>query len=173
MSDPTNEQSRVLAIDPTSRGFGFVVFEGPQRLIDWGVAHVRSAKHTRSLERIEALLDRYTPAVVVVEDNSSEASRRCARVRELLSGIIELASSKKVRCQRFSRRAVKGVFSECRAVTKDQIATVIAWRFPELAPRLPPARKPWMSEDERMSIFDATALSLTFFHFRSKRKGPQ
>ena len=36
-------------------------------------------------------------------------------------------------------------------------------RFPELAPRLPRSRKPWMSEDYRMSIFDAVALALTFF----------
>jgi hypothetical protein len=34
---------------------------------------------------------------------------------------------------------------------------------PELAPRLSRFRKPWMSEDYRMSIFDAVALALTFF----------
>jgi hypothetical protein len=30
---------------------------------------------------------------------------------------------------------------------------VIAARFPELAARLPPERKRWMSEDPRMAIF--------------------
>ena len=25
----------VLAIDPSTRGFGFAVFEGPNQLIDW------------------------------------------------------------------------------------------------------------------------------------------
>jgi len=29
--------------------------------------------------------------------------------------------------------------------------------------RLPRLRKPWMSEDYRMSIFDAVALALTIF----------
>ena len=49
---------------------------------------------------------------------------------------------------------------------KQEIAIAIAERFPELAPRLPRSRKPWMSEDYRMSIFDAVALALTFFfHF--------
>ena len=33
----------------------------------------------------------------------------------------------------------------------------MANHFPELAPRLPRFRKPWMSEDYRMSIFDAIA----------------
>ena len=46
---------------------------------------------------------------------------------------------------------------------KQEIAIAIAERFPELAPRLPRFRKPWMSEDYRMSIFDAVALALTFF----------
>jgi len=49
------------------------------------------------------------------------------------------------------------------ATTKQEIAIAIAERFPELAPRLPRFRKPWMSEDYRMSIFDAVALALTFF----------
>ena len=58
------------------------------------------------------------------------------------------------------------------ATTKQEIAIAIAERFPELAPRLPRSRKPWMSEDYRMSIFDAVALALTFFFkFKNKRDG--
>jgi hypothetical protein len=47
--------------------------------------------------------------------------------------------------------------------TKHQIAVVIAGKFPELAPRLPPVRKPWMTEDARMAIFDAVALALAHY----------
>jgi hypothetical protein len=39
----------------------------------------------------------------------------------------------------------------------------IAKRFPELALRLPRFRKPWMSEDYRMSIFDAAGFALAFY----------
>jgi hypothetical protein len=49
------------------------------------------------------------------------------------------------------------------ASSKQEIAAAIANRFPELAPRLPRFRKPWMSEDYRMSIFDAVALGLIYF----------
>jgi len=52
---------------------------------------------------------------------------------------------------------------------KNRIAGVIAERLPELAPWQPPFRKPWMSEDERMSIFDAVAFALTFFYFTNKQ----
>ena len=42
--------------------------------------------------------------------------------------------------------------------TKHMLAEIIAKRFPEeLGSRLPPKRKPWMSEDFRMNIFDAVA----------------
>ena len=35
-------------------------------------------------------------------------------------------------------------------------------RFPELTPYLPPERKPWISEDLRIAIFDAAAFALAF-----------
>jgi hypothetical protein len=47
--------------------------------------------------------------------------------------------------------------------TKHALAEIMAERFPdELGSRLPPKRKPWMSEDSRMNIFDAAALALVF-----------
>ena len=33
----------------------------------------------------------------------------------------------------------------------------------------PPPRKPWMSEDRRMGLFDAAALALVFFQSFDKR----
>ncbi len=47
------------------------------------------------------------------------------------------------------------------------MARAIAEQFPELVPRVPPVRKPWMSEDYRMSMFDAVGLGLTFFYFKN------
>jgi len=37
--------------------------------------------------------------------------------------------------------------------------------------RLPRFRKPWMSEDYRMSIFDAVALAIAFFQFQKGKRG--
>jgi hypothetical protein len=46
--------------------------------------------------------------------------------------------------------------------TKHDVAKVLAQKFPEeLGDRLPPKRKPWMSEDYRMDIFGAVALGIT------------
>jgi Holliday junction resolvasome RuvABC endonuclease subunit len=77
---------------------------------------------------------------------------------------------REVKVRSFSRAKVKQAFSESGASNKHEIATTIAGRFPELAPRLPRFRKPWMSEDYRMSIFDAVALGVTFFHVPTSGK---
>ena len=55
----------MLAVDPTSRGFGFAVLEGPQDLIDWGVKQVRARKTSRSLKAIQELMQRYRPEMIV------------------------------------------------------------------------------------------------------------
>jgi len=161
---PSHVQAkRVLAVDPTSRGFGFVILEGPEILIDWGVKQIRTRKHRRCLERIEELIERYEPDVIVLEDCAAKRSRRCQRVCTLIQGIRALAACNKVPTRCFSRLRVRQVFSEQDASTKHEIATAIARQLPELKPHLPPVRKPWMSEDERMAIFDAVALALTYY----------
>jgi RNase H-fold protein (predicted Holliday junction resolvase) len=158
---------RVLAIDPSTRGFGFAVLEGPNRLIDWGVKETKKNKNARSLKLIEDLIDRYQPNLIVVEDYAGKGSRRCRRIQGLINDISKLAMTRKVKVRSVSRLKVKQVFSESDASNKYEIALDIAKRFPELAPRLPRFRKPWMSEDYRMSIFDAVALGLTFFSLQN------
>ena len=45
--------------------------------------------------------------------------------------------------------------------TKHDIAEYLANRFPEeLGTRMPPKRRPWMSEDHRMPMFEAVALTV-------------
>ena len=172
MSRAYRKDIRVLAIDPSTRGFGFAVLEGPERLVDWGVKETKVNKNAKSLTLIDDLIERYDPNVVVVEDYEGKGSRRCRRIQALIDDISKLAKKRQVKVRSFSRAKVKQTFSESGAVNKYEIATAIAKRFPELVPRLPRFRKPWMSEDYRMSIFDAVALVLTFFfQFKNKQDG--
>lgn len=170
MSRAYTKDIRVLAIDPSTRGFGFAVLEGPNRLIDWGVKETKTDKKRRSLKLVEDLLEHYQPSVIVVEDYEGKGSCRCQRVGELINDISKLAARRKIRVRSFARAKVKQVFSESGASNKYEIAQAIAKRFPELAPRLPRVRKPWMSEDYRMSIFDAAAFGLAFFCVDNKPK---
>src|SRR5882762_9400337 len=94
--------TRILAIDPSTRGFGFVVLEGPSRLIDWGVKETKTDKNKRSLKLIANLIEQYGPAAIVVEDYAGKGSRRCRRAAELIDGISTLALNG-VKVKRFSR----------------------------------------------------------------------
>lgn len=152
-------EPRVLAIDPTGRGFGFAVLEGTERLIDWGV----KGRNGHALELARALIERYEPDVLVFEDLKAAKPRRSARARRLLKSVSVLAGCRKIPVRRFSRLRVRATFLQVNASTKHQIATVIADHLPILSLQLPPVRKAWMAEDYRMSIFDAVALALTFF----------
>jgi Holliday junction resolvasome RuvABC endonuclease subunit len=169
MSD-TSKEVRVLAIDPTTRGFAFAVMEGPHRLIDWGVKSVRPAKEDRCLAGVAAQIQFFAPMVLVLENTTGRGSRRCARVRRLIEAIRVAAGEAGMRTRLVSRREVKAAFAPSAGSTKHQVALAIAQQLPELTGRVPPRRKPWMSEDERMNIFDAVALALTFFHLREKRR---
>lgn len=159
------ENIRILAIDPTTRGFGFSVMEGKDYLIDWGVKEGRANdKDTHCLNNISELIDRYMPDVIVLEDFNGMGSKRCHRIQTLIMKIIELCKAKNIKTHSFSRSKIKEVFALHGAVTKHEIAQTIAGDFPELASRLPPPRKCYMSEDYRMSIFDAMSLALTYFY---------
>lgn len=154
---------RVLGIDPYSRGFGFAVLKGPDRLVDWGIKECRGDKNSECLEETERLIDYYRPDVIAIEDCSHKGSRRCHRVRELIQSIFKLALARRIKVKTVSMAKVKDRFSEVGAQTKHEIATAIARRFPELRTYLPRKRECYMSEDPRMSVFDSIAYSLYLY----------
>jgi hypothetical protein len=81
----------------------------------------------------------------------------------LIRLVVREASRAEIRLCKISRADVTAEFSSLGGRTKYEIAKLIAQRFPELAPSLPPERKPWMSEHLTMAIFDAAAFALAFF----------
>ena len=162
MNHSSNKPDRILAIAPSTRGFGFAVLEG-DALIDWGVKSVKGDKNAESLKRVNELIECYLPAVLVLP-NISNQSRRSERIRELSQKIIVMSKTHEVRVVTRSRKQVSEALSADRALTKHEIAEILAKRFPdELGARLPPKRQPWMSEDSRMDTFGAVAMGVTFF----------
>lgn len=155
----------MLAIDPTPRGFGFAVFEGNQ-LIDWGLCQVGKEKNANVLKRASRLHRRFQPDLLVLEDHRARGSRRRNRIQHLLARIAALAASNKSPVALISATTVRRTFRKFDARNKDQIAAKITEWFPELRPRLPKPRKPWMSEDERMGIFDAAALVVSMLDLK-------
>jgi hypothetical protein len=153
--------TRILAISPSSRGFGFAVLEDQATLVDWGVKSVKGDKNVACLKQTDAMCVLYHPALLVLEDASAKGSKRAPRIRKLIPQLVKLAKDRKIRTKVLPRRKVREFFFGVDAVTKFDLAVFLSERFPEeLASKLPPERKPWMSEDARLDIFEAVALAL-------------
>jgi hypothetical protein len=152
----------VLAIHPTTRGFGFVVFEGRQT-IDWGFKTALRDKNRKIVAKIAELMAWYTPDVLVLENALGPTSRRRQRIRHLHPKIVELAKARKIPVRQFTRSDIRAAFERRNASTRYQIAETVSRELPDLAPWLPPPKKIWMSEHRWLGIFDAASLGLTFF----------
>jgi hypothetical protein len=152
----TSTCKRILAFDVRARRFGFAVFEGPDELLDWGVKSFRhgvNAVKVPACQKVATLLSEFQPNLIVT-------AKFPARQNAWLTGTIRrLARKQNIPVRMVSRATVRKRFPG-QGRNKYAIAMVVSDRFPELADRVPPKRKPWQSEDYRMSIFDATALGL-------------
>ena len=150
---------RVLAVDPYSRGVGFAVLEGQASLIDWGLRTTGRADNAKAAGVIDKLIERFRPDVLVLEDWDSDGARRCARVQRLLDRIAADEGTR-VLVRLVTRREIRAIGPLPQTGTKRGRACFLAERFPELQAFLPPVRKPWMPEDDRMSIFDALSFAV-------------
>lgn len=169
MMEARDRELRVLSIDPHPRGFGYAVFEGTARLVDWGTKDIRKDKERVTLRKIGQLVRLCQPMVLVVEDCAHASSRRNPRVRRLTERILVAAQEFGIQGRAVPLAAVYRMFVRSGAGTKYEIASALVRAFPELMVRLPPKRKPWQSEDSRMSIFDAVALGLAYFGRQASR----
>ncbi len=162
-----NKQLRILAIAPTTRGFGFAVLEGRETLVDWGVKRIEGDKNAQSLAMVKKLIAQYRPGVMVLQDTFVKNSHRAPRIKALSKRIIALAAKRNVSVKLFRFEKVRKIFFADGKGTKHALAEIIAKRFPgELGSCLPPKRRAWTSEDSRMDTFDAVALALVFRHER-------
>lgn len=168
--DPSTK--RVLTLDPTSQGLGFAVLEGPTLLIDWGGRTTASANAAAVVEQVTDMLRHYRIDVLVVEDCTDLRSRRGRRACALIEALSHAADEMGIVSIRISITAVHRLFGGDEPTNKDEIARAIAEHFPELAPRLPPKRKVWMTEPTRMAIFDAVAFGLTYYYESSGAVSP-
>lgn len=159
---------RVLAVDLSTRGFGYAIFEGRAQLVDWGTKDIRKNKEQVTLVKIEELLRRFEPDVLIVEDCSHVSSRRNQRITLLIGRMLAKARALGIEGRALPLALVYRQFAKYGARNKQEIASALAQRFAALAPRVPPKRKPWQSEDSRMSIFDAAALGYTYLARRRR-----
>lgn len=159
----------VMAVFPNARGIAYVVFEGPQSPVDWGMSDPRGdTRKDKAVRYVANLLDRYSPEIVVLRDRMGmPASPR--RLYKLLEALEKLTDAKAVPSTSLSRPQVREAFASLGSPTRYEIVKAIARHIPHFEPYVPPVRKIWKTEDRRMGLFDAIALALTFYHDQERR----
>ena len=134
-------EKRILAIDLRSRSFGFAVFEGPTRILDWGVKSFRqginAVKIPASL-KFAGLVDEFSPSTIVLRKHNSETKKRA----DIRNALMREATKRRISIRLLSRNGVKNAFPDCNR-NKYTIAAALVEQLPELAPRLPSLRKIW------------------------------
>lgn len=158
MNQPFFSGLRILAVDPASRGLGYVVLESRDTLIDWGFRNARGNKDAQRIAYVGMLLSRYKPDVLILEDYGG--TQRSPRIQKLTDAFANVARDWGTQIHRIPRKTIRATFS---LTNKYDIAAVLTMHFPELKPLCPPRRKIWKSEDPRINIFDALALARASF----------
>ena len=163
-------ESRLLAIDPTSRGFGFVILEqDPSFLLDWGVAHCRDYLKVDCLKRIEKLISYFQPTDLLVEDSCPIPRSRCHKLRQFIRKFKAVAKKQGLTVHVLPSATVRATFAAEGARNQEQRAAAITRLFPELRYRLPPHRDTWMTEDYWMTVFDCLTLITAFLKIKRSK----
>ena len=164
--DPKSHEWRILAIALRSRRFGFAVFEGPIRLLNWGMVFYplnNGVQQKAASKRVASLLTLSVPSVVVVGQTRLLNVSDGSGVRPILRSIRREASSRLIPVCLMKKTEVGEVFRLVHAESKHEIASMLAQMFPELLCKLPPERKIWESEHPIMTMFDAVALGFAYW----------
>jgi len=153
----------VLGLHPSSRGFGWILFDGPNSAFDWGIADVPSHRNSKVLARVVRLIKKYQPKILVLEAVDGNDTRRAARIRKLSHSIAERAEKLGIGVRFYSRDEIRQTFAADNATTREQIAAAVAKQIDVLAPRLPRSRKIWEAENPSLALFCAAASVLTHY----------
>ena len=151
-----------FALHASARGFSYVVFSGPFSPHDWGTVGAKGDKNSACLHKLEKLLDRYSPEVLVLEEARSVANRS-DRIARLYKSIAAICAAHSIDLAVYRLQDIKGCFRSVGANTRQEIAEAVARQLPALDHRVPKPRAQWQSESRRMPMFCAAALALTHY----------
>lgn len=164
---------RLLALEIRPRKFGFVVFAGPTRVLDWGVRCAVKRDAPRQLiagKAVRSLLDLHEPSAVVVRVTDRTSKREEVAVRAVAKAIRAEARRRSIEWRTIHAREVKRLFAQYGCKNKQQAASLIGEWSEELSWKVPRERKAWQAESYHACIFDAAAAGIAFFHASEPHK---
>lgn len=150
----------VLAVHPTSSGFGWAVFDQSGELLEWSIASAKQGRKHQLADRFQKLLTRFAPSVLVLEAHEGE---RADRIVKLYRVFACAAADAGARGYTYDREAVAAALDIPARSSRYDVARTVAELLPELSHRIPRKQTGGRSEDPRQSLFAAAALALTYF----------
>src|SRR4051794_36583226 len=128
MKNASSSGIRILAIAPSTRGFGFAILEGDKVLVDWGAKFIQRDTSVAAVSIIKRLMVHYEPTIIALK-TTRKANIDKSRTRMLTDSVIQLASTCGIRLATFSRQQiVKAYFCSDRK-TKYDVAQTVAREF--------------------------------------------
>src|ERR1035437_7239380 len=128
--------------------------EGPDKLVACGNKAILRDKNAKALAWVNRFLQFYQPDVLVLPNVMAADTRRAIRIKTLHRKIVAWAGKQELTLRLVSVTQVRTQLLGAAIGTTFAVARSLAEQFPpELGPRLPPKRRPWMIEDPRMDIF--------------------
>ena len=163
----STDYTHILALDVRHSRLGYALFEGPNRLLDWGISRV--PPHCTDIvawttRRVKALLRDSSPDVIVVKRPIGQSRTINRSTSPILNSILETIQTQKVPLYFLEIEDVRAEFRAFEVRSKDDVASVLVQIFPDLLGRLPPKRKKWQSEPHRMILFDAISVGFAYWN---------
>ena len=152
-----SKSERVLALEIRSQRIGYVLFEDPKRLLDWGVMY-DTKKPAKVIRKIRRLCRIFKPHIICYEKKKNMAGPCRSLVQLMYENSKDINIS--MHClphERFGKKTNTGR-------NKYERAQILASSFPEIAEHLPPVRKPWDKEPVKILVFDAAAVGIAYFN---------
>lgn len=159
--DPT-----ILAIDLRHRRFGYAVFEGHRLLLDWGERAYRAVGDEEAAiasKRLDVLLKLFSPSAIVLKKERWNRVHGNPHLQPLAQAILQIACNHSVPIHLVGQDGLRETYMKLGCETRENIAITLARIFPELLWSLPPKRKAWEAEHNRMCVFDAIALGFSYW----------
>ncbi|HEV2694770.1 MAG TPA: hypothetical protein VG347_17880 [Verrucomicrobiae bacterium] len=169
MNQTFSKKVRILAIALTARGFGYCAMEDGV-ILDCGYKGAKGDKNLHSSSKIERLLTRFLPSILVLQDVNAKGCHRAPRIKALHRQVTKLAAKQKCKVTLYSGNKLRISLLADAKGTKHEMAQMLAKKFPvELVGKLPPKRRSWDNETGRMDMFDAVGLAAVFaLNFKPK-----
>lgn len=159
----TFKTDNVLALSAASIKVGHVfLIDGTP--YDWGSSRDASDSPKQAYEYASKKIKYYRPEMLVTE-LVTDKSKKGQYTRSLINQFMKAAQDNSVPWSLVVRTQ--------QHANKFQEAIKLVERFPELKATLPPKRYWWQTEDQRMIIFEATALALAALEETQRNKTDQ